>query len=593
MIKPLQHGLLLILLLASSIDSLAGQQQNITTLMAAKSYRQAVQLINEDLANKTDSQDRSWLLGQLGLAKLALRQNQAAFSDLGQAMKAGSEDVDVRYEIGLAHLFGRGTAQDINEGIRLLLDPAKSGHHPSQIALYQIYRQHRRATQATRWLKMAADGGDNKAQLILGRLYHSGNFLKADGYEGVRWLFSAAENGNAIAQAELANQYRLGKHVTASEERALKWITSSLAEDNFDANYYYANMHELGFAVPQNHSAATYWYWRAAQQQHVASQIKLAEKYLNGEGITQDFVAARNWLLASSALPAAKQHLGTIYQHGIGVAQDLPKALSYYQQINNGSMELSNKKTLLKLLINNDPKEIEDFKLQMAEINDPNQMNGMAWLLATEAPLREPFPELALSLATRATAIAETVAFLDTLAAAQAATGNYRTARRTQRKAIRKLDDNDPLKSELKAHLDLYESKKPIRISYTDSNNDGEYQAPQPTYEITGLITRISAIDDHRQRGFYLSPKEEANFLIEMVVQKHGLKDPSASGLQPTFPYDFREYLILYTHSPTQLFSSLDLKLGAMEYPQTPVTIILSEDYPQGYKATAVWPSDR
>jgi len=97
--------------------------------------------------------------------------------------------------------------------------------------------------------------------------------------------------------------------------------------------------------------------------------------------------------------------------------------------------------------------------------DDAGVLNDLAWLLATCPIADAANPREALKLAERAAKLMreENPSVLDTLAAAQAATGNPRRAADTIRKAIKLAEASGAPVDPLRARLHLYEAGKPFR----------------------------------------------------------------------------------------------------------------------------------
>jgi Flp pilus assembly protein TadD len=97
----------------------------------------------------------------------------------------------------------------------------------------------------------------------------------------------------------------------------------------------------------------------------------------------------------------------------------------------------------------------------------PEALNNQAWILATTSDARYRDPRRALELAERAKLLADLKMprILDTLAAAQAAAGNYDQAQQTAAEAIEwaKSTDQIPLAEQIEARLKLYRDEEPIR----------------------------------------------------------------------------------------------------------------------------------
>ena len=65
-------------------------------------------------------------------------------------------------------------------------------------------------TDAVGWYLKAAERGDQRAQLITGRILRSGILVTKDSVQAVAWFRKAAEQGNAIGQLNLGSSYYAG-----------------------------------------------------------------------------------------------------------------------------------------------------------------------------------------------------------------------------------------------------------------------------------------------------------------------------------------------------------------------------------------------
>ena len=69
---------------------------------------------------------------------------------------------------------------------------------------------------ATRELKLSAEQGDARAQVLLGGLYIAGRGVLQDHAEGLKWFRKAAEQGSALASFTLGAMYILSRPVTCT-----------------------------------------------------------------------------------------------------------------------------------------------------------------------------------------------------------------------------------------------------------------------------------------------------------------------------------------------------------------------------------------
>jgi tetratricopeptide (TPR) repeat protein len=104
--------------------------------------------------------------------------------------------------------------------------------------------------------------------------------------------------------------------------------------------------------------------------------------------------------------------------------------------------------------------------------------NNKAWILATTDDDRLRNGAQAIMLAQKAAELQQSIASLDTLAAAYAAAGNYEAAIETQKKVIQKLIlENQTSEVPIyMTHLNTYRSQQPLRITYNAAPKASEAQ---------------------------------------------------------------------------------------------------------------------
>jgi TPR repeat protein len=175
-------------------------------------------------------------------------------------------------------------------------------------------------------------------------------------------------------------------------------------------------------------------YRTAADRGHTDAQCKLGILYRGGEGVEKDPVEAVKWFrkAADKGDAPAQRNLAQMYERGEGVAKDPAEALRW--------------------------------RHKASESGDANDLNNLAWLLATSPHPEERNGREAVDYAEKAVAATSrtNAAYLDTLAAAYAETGDFAKAVTIQKEALALCND-ESLKKELIFHLKLYESKKPCR----------------------------------------------------------------------------------------------------------------------------------
>jgi hypothetical protein len=106
---------------------------------------------------------------------------------------AGKGDADAQYELGMRYFTG-------------------ARNRPPDFA------------EALKWIHLAADQGNAKAQDRLGLMYYQGRGVPRDYNEAARWYLLAAQAGNEHAQRELAEMYHEGQGVPRDLQESKRWI---------------------------------------------------------------------------------------------------------------------------------------------------------------------------------------------------------------------------------------------------------------------------------------------------------------------------------------------------------------------------------
>ncbi|HAX91358.1 MAG TPA: hypothetical protein DCY07_04020 [Rhodospirillaceae bacterium] len=98
-----------------------------------------------------------------------------------------------------------------------LIEEAKQGSVISQFELGMAYVQGKGTAQnypeAAKWFKSAADQGNAEAQYNLGVMHALGEGMKQDYTEAAKWYRKAADQGNINAQYSLGGMYYEGQGV--------------------------------------------------------------------------------------------------------------------------------------------------------------------------------------------------------------------------------------------------------------------------------------------------------------------------------------------------------------------------------------------
>lgn len=153
--------------------------------------------------------------------------------------------------------------------LRREIKPAERGNSASQRHLGDFYAdeesEHLDYKEAARWYRYAANQGDYRSLLELGRLLdgrklsdtEDEDVMKA---EGIRYFRRLAEKGYPTAQCILGLKYYFGDYVEEDLSEAAKWLRMSAVQGNVDAQRALGNLYNrLG-----NTGEAKKWYQKAA-----------------------------------------------------------------------------------------------------------------------------------------------------------------------------------------------------------------------------------------------------------------------------------------------------------------------------------------
>ncbi len=188
--------------------------------------------------------------------------------------------------------------------------------------------------------------------LSIEELYGKGLTLHEEGdYDSAAVYFlHAAEQGSSAAQFRLGIYHELGQGVCVNERLAAEWYRKAKNQGHVEAQFYLGVCYENGVGVQENLESAVACYLQAAEQGHPEAQYNLGICLTRGEGIAKDDQQALHWFekatrqghqearfhvikrSAQHGSPAGQYALGVLYEKGLGVSQNLEKAIAAYRK---------------------------------------------------------------------------------------------------------------------------------------------------------------------------------------------------------------------------------------------------------------------
>jgi localization factor PodJL len=144
-------------------------------------------------------------------------------------------------------------------------------------------------------LTALANGGNSKAQLLIGLKYLDGDGVTVNEAVAAKWLQRAADQGEPIAQYRLGTLYERGHGVATDAAKATHWYEAAARQGNRKAMHNLAVAYAEGAGTAKNYNEAARWFGRAAALGLADSQFNLAVLYERGLGVPQSLTEAYKW----------------------------------------------------------------------------------------------------------------------------------------------------------------------------------------------------------------------------------------------------------------------------------------------------------
>jgi uncharacterized protein len=189
------------------------------------------------------------------------------------------------------------------------------------LAVSQPFADDRLSSEA-RELLAKANGGDAKAQFILGAAYDSGRGAPRDASEAMKWYRASANQGYAKAQNSLGSALQ-GEKKFAD---AISWYEKASAQGYALATNNLAYLYDLGLGVPQDRRKGFELYSKAANLGVAEAMWNLANMYGAGQLGKEDLLMACVWTLRAKRFAAPDEE--QLHAHVARVLPRLEKKLS-------------------------------------------------------------------------------------------------------------------------------------------------------------------------------------------------------------------------------------------------------------------------
>ena len=274
------------------------------------------------------------------------------------------------------------------------------------------------AARAVQWLQAASESGNLVAREMLGVIY--GSLASARSGEDAQRLLDAAvdqfllavNQGSDTAMYNLAQLYLSGHFGEENQPAGVSLLEQAAERDNLDAVVMLARLRYNGQFVPEDRDAAVALLVQASEAGHTDARLFYARHLLSTDDGAGFDAQAYGWLVDAAEVGEsgeAMMLLGTLHADGDHAERDPDRAVGWFKRAAEGS-------------------------------RDAELVNSVAWILtvAEDRALRDPDAGLALMdrLMGEDAVAARNPAYLDTWAAAHAATGDFEGAVAVQRDAL-------------------------------------------------------------------------------------------------------------------------------------------------------------
>lgn len=323
-------------------------------------------------------------------------------------------------------------------------------------------------------LHKAAAAGRPVAQFELGRLYREGKWVPKDDARGLQLIEAAARGGLAPAQARLGWIYASAESGDQGLEKAERWLIAAAKQgDPFAARllallYFQFERADINRDVPERLLR------RAAELADDDARVMYGWMLLQGELEQKDDPKLAEYLLLQAAKTGhanAAYLLGTEYLSGAALRIDLSRGVHWISKAHEQKHTLAT----LRLSdlsergvgVESNAELAEELLVEALSHASLPQKNDFAWALSVSPKAHMRNPSLAVRIMEPALAApdAEIAAFVDTLAAAHAAMGNFDAAVESQLRALhlaREEKRSAAMLAQLQRRLDLYRQKQPF-----------------------------------------------------------------------------------------------------------------------------------
>mgnify|MGYP001046983514 CR=1 FL=1 len=208
------------------------------------------------------------------------------------------------------------------------------------------YQEIKEYDKAISWYEKGIAKGVASCADSLGSDYYEGRGgLKQDHKKAFNLFEKAIELGSISAYYNIGRCYFWGYGTLMDKKKAFEWILKAASQGKARdwylkyAKYFLGWMYLDGIGTPVNDEEAFRYSREAVKEGSKQAKLYLGRCYLEGRGTAKDFHLGKQLMeecAKETGMSKATRYLGVIYDQGLGVDEDIAKAVSYYQKALEG-----------------------------------------------------------------------------------------------------------------------------------------------------------------------------------------------------------------------------------------------------------------
>ena len=260
---------------------------------------------------------------------------QTAISWYEKAAAAGN--IKAMLNLGEIYRGWYGMTPNYNKAMEMYVKAAGMGsleaeYQMSRLITNNLVDNNKYAVKITSLIKslqQSADNGNLDAMVGLGDHYMN----QPNTNLALSYYTKAAEQNFAPALLRLGLLYFHGEGVEKNYQSATELFTKAANLGNVVSQYHLGEIYRQGLGVAKNAAAASIWYAKAADKNFTKALASLADLYFSGTGLKEPNLYKAIELYNKAAVLGdsySSLMLSIFYANGLGVEQDLPRSVHWY-----------------------------------------------------------------------------------------------------------------------------------------------------------------------------------------------------------------------------------------------------------------------